>query len=187
LLKNAPILILDEATASVDTATERLIQQALEHLMTGRTSFVIAHRLSTIRKADQILVLEADCVMERGSHATLLAQDLAVAPILVTVTVLAALATTTGDLDPAAIGRALLTLAPAAGAVALLVVVGRLGLRPLFRSVAKSRSGGGGGRQELFVALCLLIVVGAGVAAAVVVSCIWFTLMLRTSEMPHHG
>jgi CPA2 family monovalent cation:H+ antiporter-2 len=101
----------------------------------------------------------------RATFATLLAQDLAVAPILVTVTVLAALATTSGDLDPAAIGRALLTLAPAAGAVALLVVVGRLGLRPLFRSVAKSRSGGGGGRQELFVALCLLIVVGAGVAA----------------------
>ena len=101
----------------------------------------------------------------RATFATLLAQDLAVAPILVTVTVLAALATTSGDLDPAAIGRALLTLAPAAGAVALLVVVGRLGLRPLFRSVAKSRSRGGGGRQELFVALCLLIVVGAGVAA----------------------
>src|SRR5205823_8873706 len=56
LLKNAPILILDEATASVDTATEKLIQEALERLMAHRTSFVIAHRLSTIRKADQILV-----------------------------------------------------------------------------------------------------------------------------------
>jgi ABC-type multidrug transport system fused ATPase/permease subunit len=57
LLKNAPIIILDEATASVDTATERLIQEALERLMRNRTSFVIAHRLSTIRNADQILVL----------------------------------------------------------------------------------------------------------------------------------
>lgn len=73
LLKNAPILILDEATASVDTATERLIQQALENLMTGRTSFVIAHRLSTILKADQILVLRQGQIVERGTHEELLA------------------------------------------------------------------------------------------------------------------
>ena len=75
LLKNSPILILDEATASVDTATERLIQEALERLMQGRTSFVIAHRLSTIRKADQILVLQQGAIVERGTHDTLLAQD----------------------------------------------------------------------------------------------------------------
>jgi ATP-binding cassette subfamily B protein/subfamily B ATP-binding cassette protein MsbA len=75
LLKNAPILILDEATASVDTATERLIQGALEHLMAGRTSFVIAHRLSTIRRADQILVLRQGQIVERGSHEELVAQD----------------------------------------------------------------------------------------------------------------
>lgn len=75
LLKDAPILILDEATASVDTATERLIQEALEHLMAGRTSFVIAHRLSTIRKADQILVLLHGEVAERGTHDELLARD----------------------------------------------------------------------------------------------------------------
>lgn len=74
LLKNAPILILDEATASVDTATERLIQEALEHLMTGRTSFVIAHRLSTILRADQILVLRQGEIVERGTHAELVAQ-----------------------------------------------------------------------------------------------------------------
>ncbi len=74
LLKNAPILILDEATASVDTATERLIQEALERLMANRTSFVIAHRLSTIRKADQILVLRHGRIVERGTHAGLLAQ-----------------------------------------------------------------------------------------------------------------
>ncbi len=68
LLKNSPILILDEATASVDTATERLIQEALERLMTGRTSFVIAHRLSTVRRADQILVLRHGEIVERGTH-----------------------------------------------------------------------------------------------------------------------
>ncbi len=75
LLKNAPILILDEATASVDTATEKLIQEALERLMAGRTSFVIAHRLSTIRNADQILVLRHGEIVERGTHEELLAQD----------------------------------------------------------------------------------------------------------------
>jgi len=72
LLKDPPILMLDEATASVDTATERLIQQALEHLMSHRTCFVIAHRLSTILRADQILVLERGRIIERGTHATLL-------------------------------------------------------------------------------------------------------------------
>jgi ATP-binding cassette subfamily B protein len=75
LLKNAPILILDEATASVDTQTERLIQEALERLMTGRTTFVIAHRLSTIRKASQILVLRGGEIVERGTHEELLAAD----------------------------------------------------------------------------------------------------------------
>ena len=72
LLADAPILILDEATASVDTATERLIQEALERLMKGRTSFVIAHRLSTIRNADQILVLRQGEIIERGTHQELL-------------------------------------------------------------------------------------------------------------------
>jgi len=74
LLKNPPILILDEATASVDTATERLIQEALDHLMENRTSFVIAHRLSTVRHADQILVLRNGRIIERGRHEALLAQ-----------------------------------------------------------------------------------------------------------------
>lgn len=68
LLKDPPILILDEATASVDTTTERLIQEALEHLMAHRTCFVIAHRLSTILRADQILVLERGRIIERGTH-----------------------------------------------------------------------------------------------------------------------
>jgi ABC-type multidrug transport system fused ATPase/permease subunit len=72
LLKDPPILILDEATASVDTTTERLIQEALEHLMSHRTCFVIAHRLSTILRADQILVLERGHIIERGTHASLL-------------------------------------------------------------------------------------------------------------------
>ena len=75
LLKNSPILILDEATASVDTATERLIQEALERLMANRTSFVIAHRLSTVRRADQILVLRHGEIVERGTHAELLERN----------------------------------------------------------------------------------------------------------------
>jgi ABC-type multidrug transport system fused ATPase/permease subunit len=73
LLKDPPILILDEATASVDTATERLIQEALEHLMANRTSIVIAHRLSTIVRADQILVLDHGRIIERGTHEDLIA------------------------------------------------------------------------------------------------------------------
>ena len=75
LLKDSPILILDEATASVDTATEKLIQEALEHLMKGRTSFVIAHRLSTIRKADQILVMTKGEVIEHGNHESLMKKE----------------------------------------------------------------------------------------------------------------
>jgi len=72
LLKDPPILVLDEATASVDTATERLIQEALENLMFRRTSIVIAHRLSTIVHADQILVLDRGRIIERGTHEQLL-------------------------------------------------------------------------------------------------------------------
>jgi ATP-binding cassette subfamily B protein len=72
LLKNPPVLVLDEATASVDTATELLIQQALERLLAGRTSFVIAHRLSTVRHADLILVLQKGRIVERGRHEELL-------------------------------------------------------------------------------------------------------------------
>ncbi|MFN0127674.1 MAG: ABC transporter ATP-binding protein [Verrucomicrobiales bacterium] len=74
LLKNPPILLLDEATASVDTETERQIQQALDRLMEGRTSFVIAHRLSTVRHAHRIYVLDGGRVVESGTHDALLAQ-----------------------------------------------------------------------------------------------------------------
>jgi ABC-type multidrug transport system ATPase subunit len=73
-LADPRILILDEATSSVDTRTERLIQQALEKLLHGRTSFVIAHRLSTIRSADLLLVMDQGEIVERGSHDELLAQ-----------------------------------------------------------------------------------------------------------------
>lgn len=72
LLRDPRILILDDATASVDTATERQIQQALEYLMTGRTSFVIAQRLGTLRKADQILILDRGRLVDQGTHAELI-------------------------------------------------------------------------------------------------------------------
>lgn len=72
ILKDAPILILDEATSSVDTETEMLIQEALERLMRGRTTIIIAHRLSTVHNADQIVVLEDKCIREQGSHEELL-------------------------------------------------------------------------------------------------------------------
>jgi ABC-type multidrug transport system fused ATPase/permease subunit len=72
VLKDAPVLILDEATSSVDTETEFLIQQALERLMVGRTTIVIAHRLSTIRSADKIVVLEDDHIAEVGTHEELM-------------------------------------------------------------------------------------------------------------------
>ena len=75
LLKDAPILILDEATSALDSESERHIQRALDQLITGRTTLVIAHRLSTIERADLILVMEQGRVVERGSHAELLASN----------------------------------------------------------------------------------------------------------------
>jgi ATP-binding cassette subfamily B protein len=75
LLKDAPILILDEATSSVDTETEQLIQQALERLVKGRTTLIIAHRLSTVRNAQQIVVLEEHSICEMGTHAELIEKD----------------------------------------------------------------------------------------------------------------
>jgi ATP-binding cassette, subfamily B, bacterial len=72
LIRNPKVLILDEATASVDTATEALIQEALERLMENRTTFIVAHRLSTIRKADRIIVLEKGQIAEIGNHHQLM-------------------------------------------------------------------------------------------------------------------
>ncbi len=75
LLKNPPILILDEATSSLDTASEMVVQKALDNLMTNRTTFVIAHRLSTVKKADKILVLDNAKIIESGSHEELINKD----------------------------------------------------------------------------------------------------------------
>ena len=69
-----PVLILDEATSSIDTRTEVLVQDAFEELMKGRTSFIVAHRLSTIKNADQILVMKAGNIIEHGTHEELLAR-----------------------------------------------------------------------------------------------------------------
>ena len=75
ILADNPILILDEATSSVDTRTEIRIQKALDNLMKGRTSFVIAHRLSTIKNADMILVMKDGDIIEQGTHDELLAKN----------------------------------------------------------------------------------------------------------------
>jgi ABC-type multidrug transport system fused ATPase/permease subunit len=75
VLKNPPILILDEATSSLDTESERIVQQAINKLMENRTCIVIAHRLSTVQHADEILVMEKGKIVERGTHNGLLSKD----------------------------------------------------------------------------------------------------------------
>ena len=75
MIENAPMLILEEATANVDTRTEEIIQTAMDNLTHGRTSFVIAHRLSTIKNADLILVMRDGNIVEQGKHEELLAQN----------------------------------------------------------------------------------------------------------------
>ena len=75
LLKNAPILILDEATSSLDTESEILVQKAIEQLMQGRTNFIIAHRLSTIQHATRIMVLAQQGIVEEGTHAELMKKE----------------------------------------------------------------------------------------------------------------
>ena len=74
LLVNSPLLILDEATSSIDTRTEMLIQEAFDRMMQGRTSFIVAHRLSTIRNADEILVMKDGSIIEQGNHEELMAK-----------------------------------------------------------------------------------------------------------------
>ena len=75
VLKNPRMLLLDEATSSLDTESERLVQEALERLMKGRTTFVIAHRLTTVQGADRILVLDKGRVVETGTHGELMARQ----------------------------------------------------------------------------------------------------------------
>ena len=75
LLRDAPILLLDEATSALDAESERLVQQALERLMDGRTTLVIAHRLATVRAADRIVVMEDGRIVEQGDHASLVANE----------------------------------------------------------------------------------------------------------------
>ena len=75
LLKDAPILMLDEATSALDSVSEALVQEALEHLMQGRTTFIIAHRLSTVQHADRILVLDEGRIVQEGTHDALFARE----------------------------------------------------------------------------------------------------------------
>ena len=74
-LKDPAVVVLDEATSSLDSESERLVEEALEELLQGRTTLIIAHRLSTVRRADRVVVLDHGRVVESGSHAELLAQD----------------------------------------------------------------------------------------------------------------
>ena len=74
-MADPPALILDEATSSIDTRTEKLVQEGMDQLMKGRTTFVIAHRLSTVKNSDCIMVMEAGRIIERGSHDELIAEE----------------------------------------------------------------------------------------------------------------
>src|SRR3546814_3563004 len=75
ILRDAPLLLLDEATSALDAESERLVQQALEHLMERRTTLVIAHRLATVRNADRIVVMDGGRIVDQGKHDQLIARD----------------------------------------------------------------------------------------------------------------
>jgi ATP-binding cassette subfamily B protein len=75
MVRKAPILLLDEATSALDTENERLVAEALDHAMEGRTTLIIAHRISTIRRADRIIVMDGGQIVESGTHAELMLND----------------------------------------------------------------------------------------------------------------
>jgi CPA2 family monovalent cation:H+ antiporter-2 len=161
---------LDMLQVAVCTVAIAVVFMAMGQPLAGAAVLGMGLALSSTAVVMPVLAAQGRINSETGraTFAVLLAQDVAVAPILITVTVLAALAQGSigGGVEPAALGRALFTLVPAAGGLFLMVLLGRLVLRPMFRSVARAQHRGEG--RELFVAASLLVVVVAGLGAQAV-------------------
>ena len=153
---------------AVCTLAIAVVFMALGQSLAGAAVLGMGLALSSTAVVMPVLAAQGRINSETGraTFAVLLAQDVAVAPILITVTVLAALAQSGASVEPAELGRALFTLLPAAGGLFLMVLLGRLVLRPMFRSVARAQHRGEG--RELFVAASLLVVVVSGLTAQAV-------------------